>query len=269
MISLVRRVQLSVAWSNGDPSAPRWFGAGLVVAASVTGRVDSRTGLVINITDLNRCLRDAVVDPLTGMQLNARTGATPGGFTHERLLLWMVRALTTELPQKARLHELILEAPGALFTAELPANDPYAKEPVVLLVTHTYEFSAAHRLYSAKLSPDENEALFGKCNNPNGHGHNYVLDVTVAGPMDDATGKVIEPGALDAIVHTAVVDRYDHRNLNLDLPEFKDTIPSSENIVQRMWDVLSPLIPSPVRLHKITLHETRSNAFTIQESTTE
>lgn len=269
MITLVRRMALSVAWSEGDAGAPGLFGAGLVIAASITGRVEARTGLVINITDLDVCLRRAVADPLRGVLVNAPNGPTPEGFTHERLLIWMARALTAALPAAARLHNLTLEVPGALSVSILPTQNSPFREPVVLFVTHSYEFAAAHRLHSPQLSASENEALFGKCNNLNGHGHNYVLEVTVSGPVDPATGRVVDPAALDTVVRSAVVDRYDHRHLNLDMPEFKDTIPSSENIVQQIWDSLSPLIPGPVRLHKVTLHETARNAFTIEEGTAE
>ena len=91
--------------------------------------------------------------------------------------------------------------------------------------TRVYEFSASHRLQSDSLSEQENRDLFGKCNYPNGHGHNYVLEVTVAGPVDPITGRVINPDALDEIVNREVVERYDHRHLNLDIPEFAGVHP--------------------------------------------
>src|SRR5438445_1829567 len=105
----------------------------------------------------------------------------------------------------------------------------------MLNVTRRYRFAASHRLHSPRLSDEENRELFGKCNYPNGHGHNYILEVTVAGPLDDRSGRVIDPDALDEIVNREVVDRYDHRHFNHDIPEFEGLIPSTEEVTKIIW----------------------------------
>ena len=130
-----------------------------------------------------------------------------------------------------------------------------------MLLTRVYEFAASHRLHSPRLSEEENRELFGKCNYVNGHGHNYVLEVSVAGPIDPRSGRVMSPEAMDAIIEKEVVDRYDHRHFNYDLPEFKDLIPSSEVITKVIWERLRDRFPAPVRLHRIRLHETARNIF--------
>ena len=96
-------------------------------------------------------------------------------------------------------------------------------------VTRIYRFSASHRLHAASLSCEENQALYGKCNNPYGHGHDYVLHVSVAGDPNPATGRVIDIGALDRYVQDRVLRLYDHSDLNLDVPDFRG-VPTTENL---------------------------------------
>jgi 6-pyruvoyltetrahydropterin/6-carboxytetrahydropterin synthase len=98
-------------------------------------------------------------------------------------------------------------------------------------VTRRMHFNAAHRVHNPQLSDEENERLFGRCNNPNWHGHNYILDVSVAGPVDDRTGYVLDLAALKRIVQEAVIERVDHRNFNLDVDFMRNVIPTAENIV--------------------------------------
>lgn len=126
-------------------------------------------------------------------------------------------------------------------------------------VTRRYQFAASHRLHSPFLSEEENWKVFGKCNNPNGHGHNYVLLVTVQGPIDPQTGRVTEIETLDRIVTDTVVDRFDHRDLNHD-PEFSSRVTTGENLVRMIWDLLVKRIPAG-RLEKVGLVETRDNYF--------
>jgi 6-pyruvoyltetrahydropterin/6-carboxytetrahydropterin synthase len=128
-------------------------------------------------------------------------------------------------------------------------------------VTQIYEFSASHRLHSDQLSEIENEELFGKCNRLNGHGHNYVFEVTVAGTPDVRTGRVIDSETLDAIVNAEIVERYDHRHLNLDIPEFQTQIPSAEMITKVIYERLADKIPAPARLSRVVLRETARNIF--------
>src|SRR5689334_10326337 len=107
-------------------------------------------------------------------------------------------------------------------------------------VVRRLQFNAAHRVHNPALSDAENKALFGKCNNPNWHGHNYTLDVSVTGPVDDRTGYVIDLADVKRIVSREVVDKVDHRNLNLEVDFLRGVIPTTENFVVAMWRVLEP-----------------------------
>jgi 6-pyruvoyltetrahydropterin/6-carboxytetrahydropterin synthase len=130
--------------------------------------------------------------------------------------------------------------------------------PPQVVVTRRTHFNAAHRLHNPSLSDAENARLFGPCANPNYHGHNYNLDVSVAGPIDPGTGYVIDIKTLKDLVETHVLRRLDHRNLNLDVPEFRDLNPTAENIVVTCWRWLAPAIPHG-RLVKLVLWETERN----------
>ena len=125
-------------------------------------------------------------------------------------------------------------------------------------VTRRLMFNSAHRVHNPDLPDAENERLFGKCNNPNWHGHNYTLDVSVQGPIDPRTGYVIDLGVLKKIVTERVVDQMDHRNLNLDVPFMRGIIPTSENIITAIWRELVPVV-RPGRLVKLVLWETANN----------
>lgn len=125
-------------------------------------------------------------------------------------------------------------------------------------VTRRLHFNAAHRVHNPSLSDDENRALFGKCNNPNWHGHNYVLEVAVSGEVDAKTGYVLDLGALKRIVETHLIFEMDHRNFNLEVSFMRDVIPTAENIVVGCWRVLEPLL-APARLRRLRLWETENN----------
>jgi 6-pyruvoyltetrahydropterin/6-carboxytetrahydropterin synthase len=129
----------------------------------------------------------------------------------------------------------------------------------IVTVTRRMHFNAAHRVHNPALSEDENTAMFGKCNNPNWHGHNYTLDVTVRGPVDPTTGYVIDLAKLKAIVHREVIEKVDHRNLNLEVDFMQGRIPTTENVVVAMWSVLAPAI-APATLARLRLWETMNNS---------
>lgn len=119
-------------------------------------------------------------------------------------------------------------------------------------------FNAAHRLHNANLSDAENAMLFGKCNLPNYHGHNYELIVKLVGDIDPKTGYVYDMKVLSDLIKKEVVDRFDHKNLNLDVAEFKNLNPTAENIVKVIYNILRTKIDSRYEL-KITLYETERN----------
>jgi 6-pyruvoyltetrahydropterin/6-carboxytetrahydropterin synthase len=127
-----------------------------------------------------------------------------------------------------------------------------------VIVTRRMHFNAAHRVHNPALSDEENERLFGRCNNPNWHGHNYMLDVSVAGPIESRTGYVMDLAALKRVVQEAVIDKVDHRNFNLEVDFMRDVIPTAENIVVGCWKVLAPRV-APARLVRLVLWETPNN----------
>ena len=124
--------------------------------------------------------------------------------------------------------------------------------------TRRMRFNAAHRVHNPALSDEENQRLFGKCNNPNWHGHNYVLEVSVRGAVEERTGYVMDLARLRDIVQREVIDRVDHRNLNLDVDFMRGIIPTSENIVVACWRVIAPHV-APARLTRLRLWETENN----------
>ena len=126
-------------------------------------------------------------------------------------------------------------------------------------VTRRYRFCAAHRLHADHLSPAENLQVFGKCNNPNGHGHNYVVLVTVKSADPSATGGVVDLDRLDRTVTDQVVRRFDHHDLNQD-PEFAELTTTGENLVLLIWQLLEKSLPAG-QLEKVGLIETRDNYF--------
>jgi 6-pyruvoyltetrahydropterin/6-carboxytetrahydropterin synthase len=126
------------------------------------------------------------------------------------------------------------------------------------VVAKRVHFNAAHRLHNPAMSDEWNRTTFGPCNNPNFHGHNYELEVLVEGPIDPATGYVIDVGVLKAIVEDEVVAQLDHRNLNLDVAWFATRLPSAENIAVYCWDQIAPRLPAG-RLKLIRLWETPRN----------
>jgi 6-pyruvoyltetrahydropterin/6-carboxytetrahydropterin synthase len=126
-------------------------------------------------------------------------------------------------------------------------------------VTRRLTFNAAHRVHNPALSPAENESLFGRCNNPNWHGHNYTLEVSVTGPIDPTTGYVIDLAQLKTLVTETVVNHVDHKNFNLDVPFMNNVNPTSENIIVAFWARIAPRI-APARLTRLKMWETENNS---------
>jgi 6-pyruvoyltetrahydropterin/6-carboxytetrahydropterin synthase len=128
----------------------------------------------------------------------------------------------------------------------------------VVTVTRVLRFNAAHRVHNPALSDEENRALYGKCNNPNSHGHNYRLEVSVAGEIDPRSGYVLDLAILRDLVTRELVDHVDHRNLNVDVPFMSGTNPTTENLVVACWRVLEPRL-APSKGVKLQLWETENN----------
>jgi 6-pyruvoyltetrahydropterin/6-carboxytetrahydropterin synthase len=129
----------------------------------------------------------------------------------------------------------------------------------IVTITRRMHFNAAHRVHNPALSDAENTALFGKCNNPNWHGHNYVLDVSVSGEVSSKTGYVADLSKIKEVVNREVIDKVDHKNLNVEVDFMRGKIPTTENIVVAMWNVLAPAV-APAKLEKLVLWETQNNS---------
>lgn len=136
-------------------------------------------------------------------------------------------------------------------------------------VTRRYGFPASHRLHAAQLTDEENRQLYGKCNNPYGHGHNYEVEVSVRGPADPRTGQTVNPALLDSLMTQLVLQPFGHRNLNVEVDAFAAAVPTSENLaveicrrLKRNWSTVFP--GEWPRLEKIRIAETPRNIFEIR-----
>ena len=130
----------------------------------------------------------------------------------------------------------------------------------MVYVTRRTTFNAAHRVFNSSLSDEENFRIFGKCSNPNWHGHNYTLEVVVAGEVNLETGYVIDLKILKDIIQEEVIEKVDHKNLNLEVDFMKGIQPSAENITIQIWKKLEGKIPSG-KLYAVKLYETENNYF--------
>lgn len=138
------------------------------------------------------------------------------------------------------------------------------KKPRKVYVTRTVEFNAAHRLYNPDLSENENRKIYGKCSNPNGHGHNYELEITVSGIVDRSTGFLLDMKELKEILEKEIMNRFDHKHLNFDVDELRNSISSTEVLAVTIWDILTAVLQrysnKGITLHEVTIHETRKNS---------
>jgi 6-pyruvoyltetrahydropterin/6-carboxytetrahydropterin synthase len=140
----------------------------------------------------------------------------------------------------------------------------------MVYLTRRYKFSSAHRLHSDALSEEENLKIYGKCNNPEGHGHNYQLEVTVTGTVDNETGMCSDVDMMDRMVQELILEKFDHKHLNFEVEEFKAKVPTGENIIRVLWKILSENFSNGLyktekstqpRLVRLRLQETRDNFF--------
>jgi 6-pyruvoyltetrahydropterin/6-carboxytetrahydropterin synthase len=130
-------------------------------------------------------------------------------------------------------------------------------------LTRRYHFSASHRLDTPALTPEQNSKLYGKCNNPYGHGHDYVLDVTVAGSPDES-GQIVGREALDTLVEERVLARFDHHNLNTDIAELTGVVPTTENLAMAIKKALRWPWPLAGKLYRVRISETERNIFELE-----
>ncbi|MEZ5066446.1 MAG: 6-carboxytetrahydropterin synthase [bacterium] len=249
-VTRVERVEAVARDEDG-----RWIPLSFDLEATLAGDVSSEHGMVVNLTDVKKQLRERVVERLNGRRLDGSDADAPELPTAEKLAQGIWDLLGGKLADRplVRIRLVAARSPIVTWTGE------------EMRVTRSYEFSAAHRLHAASLSDTENVLVFGKCNNPAGHGHNYVLEVTLAGRTGHA-GELLPADVFDRIVESEVVDRWDHKHLNEDLPEFAGINPTAEEIARVAWRRLTaPLARATdeagtgARLARIELHETARN----------
>jgi 6-pyruvoyltetrahydropterin/6-carboxytetrahydropterin synthase len=212
--------------------------------------------MVVNIKTVDDFLKTAIVAQFDQKSINDEVTFFRDRSPSLENLVRYIRSHMHGLPSQVKLEGLRLDETPTLY-AEWHAT--YKEQE--LTITRIYEFAASHRLHAPTLSTEENEALFGKCNNVAGHGHNYVLEVTVAGEPDPQTGMIVGLEKLDQTVHQEVVDRYDHRNLNVDLPEFHGKNPTSEVVAIQIFETLRAAMPE--LLVRVRLHETARSVFEV------
>ncbi len=270
MMQMTRRVTFSSGHRYWIPSLTesenlelfgKWaskfnHGHNYVLDVTVEGNVVEETGMLVNIKRIDDVLKAEVVRVFDGKSINDEIPHFYGQASSlENLIRYLLSVITRHpLPGGVRVVAIRLEEMPTLW-AEWSLNAD------MISLTRSYEFAASHRLHSGVLSSDENIKLYGKCNNEAGHGHNYVLEVTVTGAPDPKTGMLVDLGLLDEHVAAAVVDRYDHKNLDFDIPEFQGRITTSENVAQEIFDRLT--IGCPAQLHRVRLWETARNMFEV------
>ncbi|MEO6908700.1 MAG: 6-carboxytetrahydropterin synthase [Abditibacteriaceae bacterium] len=234
--------------------ASRLHGHDYLVEAFYGGTVHSDDGMIVNITDLKPFLAKAAAY-FDGHYLNDLAEFHDALPTAENL----VNCFWNHLPQtlgSGELTRLRLDESSRLWVT-ITIN--------TMFFTRSYDFCAAHRLHAPDLPASENKRRYGKCNNPAGHGHNYTLEVTLEGNLNPQTGQLAALPQLDQLVEETVIDRFDHRHLNEDCPEFKDIVPTSENLAKVIFNLLDPLLESPhSHLAKVGLHETYKNYFEVE-----
>lgn len=258
MIRLTREIRFSVDrdWAGRveftRPIGNSWGGwpsaVGLVpylrLRAAVAGEPDPITGYLCNIAILDGLLRRHVI-PYAAEALQEHGWR----MSAEHLLEHIWERIAPDAPRNAPLVELELcSTPCLRYTIR-------RENPKMIFLTQQFEFSAAHRLHCPDLSDDQNRRTFGKCNNPRGHGHNYLVEVTVAGEPDARTGAVLPLPRFEEIVKEHVIDRLDHKHLNDDTEEFRTLNPSVENIARVVWGQLADHV-APARLSRVRVWET-------------
>jgi 6-pyruvoyltetrahydropterin/6-carboxytetrahydropterin synthase len=225
-------------------------GHNYVLFVSMVGELD-QYGMVLNLSDVKQVIKREVTSQLDFAYLN---DVWPEFQQALPTTEWMARVLWQRLsPHLPLVNIQLFEHP------ELWAE--YTGDGMEAYLTISTHFSAAHRLALPTLSYEDNVEIYGKCARPHGHGHNYLLDVTVRGSIDPRTGMVCDLGVLQTLVEDLVVEPFDHTFLNKDVAHFATCVPTAENIALHITDLLSaPIAATGARLHKVRLQESPNNA---------
>lgn len=249
----------------GAIASPYNHGHNYVLDVEVEGQVDESNGMVVNIKVIDDIVRRSVIERYHNKSINDEVPEFAlRAPSLENLLDSLWREIEPLLPSEVSLTQLRLEEMPTLY-GEMNMTDSLVK------LTRVYEFAASHRLHADGLSAEENVRLFGKCNHIHGHGHNYTLEVTVAGSPDPVSGMMCALDRLDEIVETTILKRYDHRNLNLDLPEYEGRNTTSEVVALQIFDDLKAAVLHAkdegsfgnAELYRVRVHETARNIFEV------
>lgn len=232
---------------------PRGLARYVELRVTCRGEAHARTGYFINIRDIDEAVRKHGLPRLFRAVHDETQGrcAAMGALVHG-----LLDDVQPALNGTVAALELRLTPVTTMTAQTRPTGDTHT-----VLLRQRYEFSAAHRLHVPEYSDPQNREIFGKCNNPAGHGHNYMFEVAVECPVD-SDGRTLEVGELDAVVDAYAVDRLDHKHLNEDVPEFASRNPSVENISEVVWGFLVDRMPGRSRLLEITVWETGKTSCT-------
>jgi 6-pyruvoyltetrahydropterin/6-carboxytetrahydropterin synthase len=272
MVELTRTIRFSLAGdgsllqdmpkANTFAGWPPMPGLGRYYEIELTclGQPDPQTGYFINIKKMDQAVREHALPLMSAaIKEDAADGSTvPLG----SLLRQMIQAIDPELPGEIAQLTLRL-TPYLSITME-------ARTMSTVTIAHRYEFAAAHRLHVPEFDDKHNAEIFGKCNNPAGHGHNYQFEIALSWPIDDQ-GHAAPTDALDELIDQAVVDRLDHKHLNSDVPQFAELNPSVEHIAQVIFDwadkaLAESSVLNEGKLQAVTVWETGKTACTYRGS---
>lgn len=250
MIRLTREFRFSLAHSGSDlnrigNSWSGWYSSNRIAPylkfqLTVSGSIQKPTGYLCNVKLLDGVIREFVESRIQLGSLD---------WTYEQFVCDAIDPLQSSLPKTVSLESIaLIVSPTMSYFVE-------QEKAEMVSMTQQFEFSAAHRLHCDELSADENREIFGKCNNPEGHGHNYVVEITVTNQVRTPQGQVANLGILEQTVKTRVIDRLDHKHLNRDVAEFAQLNPSVENIAVQIWDWLDGQIEG-THLKQVRVYET-------------
>jgi 6-pyruvoyltetrahydropterin/6-carboxytetrahydropterin synthase len=229
------------SWAGWPTSAA--IGPFLTLRATLRGPIDPHTDYLCNVKRVDELLRDHAIKPACRQSSRSVNPLLPG-----QLLAEFWEQLADKIPAGIELDELQL---GISPFVSFSINQAYFP---MIVVSQQFEFSASHRLHNHTLSDEDNRALYGKCNNPHGHGHNYVLEISLELYPESARDYAMTK--TERIVKTKIIDRLDHRHLNLEISPFDQVNPTVENIAVAIWDWLAPEFLAPNRLHRVRVYET-------------
>lgn len=271
MTTLIRRIAFSSGHRYWHPDLSpeenrarygRWaspfnHGHNYTLWVAARGPVDPANGMVVNIKWIDDVLKERVIARFDQRSINDEVPpfdvVAP---SVENLLAYFAEELK-ELPGGVELTGLKLEETPLLYGEWLKDD----QGQTMITLTRIYEFAASHRLNAPNLDESENVRLFGKCNRIHGHGHNYILEVTVNATPDPATGFGVSVDEVDLVVNREIVDRYDHYNLDIDVPELQGLNTTSEVVAQVIFNRLQNTVPG--QLVRVRLHETARNVFEV------